>query len=492
MAHRGKFSNKAALFRLTSSVITLFALCFTPAVSSASSSKAPSKVSSSASSSSSSDSEESSESSSFNITITADSSGISVSAGAPDAPSAAQEILIPDNPVSISTSPLDTVFENSRYENGSLTAEDSLGREWEYDSRLGVFRLRWEEVRSTGSGREGMVFFNDDDTVIVSRDRDPGWAEDIKRVRRNSTRSVHVRAEEYVSRSIKSPKRVTVDGLVEGDVTSLKEVIVGSSGVVNGDVRSPSIKVRSGGLITGDETEVERSLEFGEDFEKEYRKIIDFGAIPIFVGLAVLLILVAFISLSVAPDAVSRASQAISSHTWTTIWVGFLSLLFLPIALSLLIVTFVGIPVAIVVALATPVALLVGIVAYSQFSGRTALAAYGEEGATRLRNIIVGILIIIGLWTLAFALQASRADFLSGIGVFLIIIAIIFSAVAVFSGIGGVVLTRFGKKEYTPKPHSHGYGYPPPPSPPPTPQPPPMPYVYPVNPPDSSQRKSDG
>ncbi len=506
-------SNNSALIRPTVTALVFTALCFSPSNSSATDAKASAQSENSASPSASDSLSKDNKKSrgapkpqSFNINISADSNGVVVTAGdpefpnvseAPEAPEApgtkpeVEVILIPDSRVSISTSSPDTIFENSHYENGVLTAEDSLGHQWEYDSRLGVFRLRWEEVRSTGSGREGMMYFNNDDTVFVSRDRDLGWAEEDKRVRKMTTRKVHVRAEEYVSRAIESSKRITIDGLVEGDVTSLKEVVVGSTGVVDGDVRAPSIKVRSGGLITGDETEVESGIEFGEEFEKEYRRIIDFGEIPIFVGLAALLILVAFISLSVAPDSISRASLAIGSHLWTTIWVGFLSLLFLPMALGLLSITVVGIPVAIVIALATPVALLVGIVAYSQFSGKTALAAYGEEGATRIRNIVVGILIIIGLWTFAFLLATSSADFLSGIGVFLIVISIIFSSVAIFSGVGAVVLTRFGKREYTPKPRGPHRGYPPPPNPPPTPQPPLLPYVGSVQPPDMPGKQPD-
>lgn len=429
---------------------------------------------------------------SLNITITADSVGVSISAdGQPETIQlpADEEILIPERPVSVSTSPPDTVFEHSLFKNGSLTAEDSLGREWEYDNRLRAFRLRWEQVRSSGTGREGMVFISDDDTVIVSRDRDPDWAQSVKRVRRANTKKIHVRADEYVPRSITGARKVTIDGLVEGDVISLKEVVVGPTGVIDGDVSAPVIKVRSGGLITGAETEVVGDLEFTREFGNEYRRVIDFGAIPIFVGLASLLILIAFVSLSVAPNAVSRTSEAISSNTWTTIWVGLVSIMALPIVLSVLCVTIVGIPLAVIAALAMVVAIPVGIVAYSQYSGRAALAAYGVEDSTHLRKIVVGILILIGLWTLAFALQASRAEFLASIGVVLLIISILFSAVAVLAGIGGVALTRFGRREYTRQPGRGRSGYPPPPSPPPTPKPPAMPPL-PQKPDASTQSES--
>jgi len=412
---------------------------------------------------------------SINITLTGDSAGISISHGQEGVATESADILIPENPVSLSTSPPDTVFEHTLYRNGSLTAEDSLGREWEYDKRLGVFRLRWEQVRSAGAGREEMVFFNDDDTVIVSRDRDPDWAQTVKRVRKANSRRVHVRAEEYVPRDITCAKKVTVDGLVEGNVISLKEVVVGRSGVIDGDVSAPTIRVKSGGLITGDETEVTGGIEIGREFGDEYRKIIDFGAIPIFVGMAALLILVAFVSLSVAPDAVTRASHAIRSHTATAIWAGLITLIVLPFAITFLIATVIGIPIALIGVVAAPVALLVGIVAYSQFSGQTALAAYGIENSTRLRQIVIGIVILIGLWTVSFAFQSSRAEFLADIGVVLLIVAIGFSAVGVFAGIGGVVLTRFGRREYSPRPKGTRSGYPPPPSPPPTPQPPPIP-----------------
>ncbi len=399
-------------------------------------------------------------------------------------------VLIPESPVSISTTLPDTIFESSKYENGVLTAEDSLGRIWKYDDKLGAFRLGWEQGLSSGSGREGMVFFNGEDTVVVSRDRDPDWALELRRVKRSRTKSVHIRAEEYVLNGVTSSKRIRVDGLVEGNVISAKEVIVGSTGVINGDVISPRIRVSDGGLVTGQENVVADNIPLIQDLGESYRVNIDFSAIPIFVGLAFLLILVAVISLQVAPDSVSRASAAITAYPTTTIKTGIVSILALPFVLGILGITIVGIPLVIVLILATPVALLVGIVAYAQFSGRVALASYGVEDSTLLRKIVVGIVVLLGLWAIAFALEASQVNFLDGIGIILMIVSITFSAVAVFSGIGAVVLTRFGRREYVPNPKTKGADFPPPPIPPetgppetgppppsspPSPEPPPMP-----------------
>ncbi|MCF6193756.1 MAG: hypothetical protein L3J46_05415 [Kangiellaceae bacterium] len=188
------------------------------------------KASASATTSSSSDN-----STSLNITIGSDTFKIDLNSETPiELPIGSikvidgEIVLIPESPVSVSTTLPDTIFENSKYENGVLTAEDSLGRIWKYDGKLGAFRLGWEKGLSSGSGREGMVFFNDEDTVVVSRDRDPDWALELRRVKISRTKSVHIRAEEYVLNGVTSSKKIRVDGLVEGNVISAKEVIVGT------------------------------------------------------------------------------------------------------------------------------------------------------------------------------------------------------------------------------------------------------------------------
>lgn len=363
----------------------------------------------------------------------------------------------------------DTIFIRSSLKDGKLESIDKKGREWIYDNDLEMFRLRWVEAQSTRSARSEVVYFNDDDTVIVGRDRSDNWARDKKKIRARNRNDVHVRETEFVLGIIRCQSSVRIDGLVEGTVIAVDEIVVTSTGIINGDARAPRIRVRRGGLITGREKITSLFGAAGET-DDDNRELVDFSVFPIAGGIGLMLILVGFVSLSVAPKAVSLASDAISRYPFRTIGVGLLSIILAGPVIGLVAVTIIGIPVALLLAIGFPIAILVGIISFSQYIGGLSAEAYGQRGWSNIKRITVGILLIVTLLGAGITLEGSSSEFFSGWGVVLIIVGSIFFYAAVLSGFGGVVLTRFGRREYTPSMGKNGPAdLPPPPSPPPIP-----------------------
>lgn len=401
-----------------------------------------------------------------------------------DSPSSAPGVPRPDD--NDSDTPLapkrDTIFIRSSLKDGKLESIDKKGREWVYDTDLEMFRLRWVEAQSTRSERSEVVYFNEDDTVIVGRDRADNWARDKKKIRARNKRDVHVRETEFVLGNIRCQSSVKIDGLVEGNVIAVDEIVVTSTGIINGDARAPRIRVRRGGLITGRE-KITSLFGSASESDSDNRELVSFSVFPIAGGIGLMLILVGFVSLSVAPKAVSLASDAISRYPLRTIGVGLLSIILAGPVIGLVAVTIIGLPLALLLAIGFPVAILVGIISFSQYIGGVSAEAYGVSGWSNIKRITVGILLMVTLLGAGITLEGSSSEFLSGWGVVLIVVGAIFFYAAILSGFGGVVLTRFGRREYTPAMDLGGRaGFPPPPSPPPIPISPVPP--QPIAPPD--------
>ncbi|MFQ5608481.1 MAG: hypothetical protein ACE5GA_11080 [Candidatus Zixiibacteriota bacterium] len=120
--------------------------------------------------------------------------------------------------------------------------------------------------------------------------------------------------------------------------------------------------------------------------------------------------------------------------------------------------------------LALPVAALVGVISFAQYSGGVSQAAYGLSGWSNIKRIAVGIFLMIALLSLGFTLHDSSSDFLSSWGVVALALGYAYAGAAVLSGFGGVVLTRFGRREYLPDAGPAGAAeLPPLPTPPPIP-----------------------
>ncbi|MFQ5607679.1 MAG: polymer-forming cytoskeletal protein [Candidatus Zixiibacteriota bacterium] len=366
------------------------------------------------------------------------------------------------------------VFISSEFRDGLLRALDSSGREWTYDRAEGQFALSEDAESRNAEFGDVILFVSGEDTIIVGRDRPEDWAVEPLRLSRFTSDEIHVRFEQYVGRRVRCGDKVKVDGLIRGDVYAQGEVYVSSTGVIDGDVYAPEITVRRGGMITGREEFEEPLFGMREEFDRRFRDLINLSAFVIFGAFVVVMLLVAFISFSVSPTAVERASSAIHRHPWSTIWVGLVGVPVYLLFSAIIGLTGVLLPVSILMWISLPWALLVGVVAFSRSTGRVALAAYGVTGWSPLKQVALGSTILLGLWALALALRESRAEFLADWGDFLTSLAIILSIITVASGFGALALTRFGRREYTPD-EKRKSSTPPPPAPPPlpgTPRPP--------------------
>lgn len=130
-----------------------------------------------------------------------------------------------------------------------------------------------------------------------------------------------------------------------------------------------------------------------------------------------------------APGATKRVSDAALSKPLNTAGVGCLTLILLPILSLLLLITLIGIPVALILALLSAIAWVFGSIGVGLLAGEKILQAFKARDILPVVAVIVGVvvLMIVGLvpvlgWLISF------------------IVGLI--------GLGAVVLTRFGTRPY--------------------------------------------
>jgi hypothetical protein len=163
------------------------------------------------------------------------------------------------------------------------------------------------------------------------------------------------------------------------------------------------------------------------------------------------------------------------------------------IAMLILVITIIGIPVAILLAIAMVFALIAAVLAIivgaflayvngSMYLGQRILARL-KPGArvTPLKAILVGVVLIVGLKILGNILGFIGVVFVMPIGIALGIASTVLGLVFMTAGLGAMILTRFSKGAgaipggaAAPAPAA-GAGWYAPPPPPPTPPPPPAP-----------------
>jgi len=414
-------------------------------------------------------------------------------AGHPEIPDPPQPPSAPSLAGAPELSPDSAKFIRSEYRDGRLRATDAEGREWEYDVEAGVFRSSgraWD----IGSGRVTIrIFVDEDDTIRTDEDRDPEWARDTVDMDTHHNDDVTIESNEYVGHDLYSTGEIEINGLVDGDVVSMGRVTVGKTGWIEGDARAPRIRVKSGGVITGDQ-----DLEAGDfaEFEKlrdEYvRGAIDLEPVAVCGLIVAIFLVVAFVMVTVAPIAVDRISAALTVAPWKSFGFGFLVLLLLGPAIGAFTVTIIGIPIALAIALAFPVAILTGLVAFLRRGGVLLIESYGKEPRNLPFQTGVGAGVVSGALLLAVFFLNSGSGFFEAWGGILLGVAGLFIFIGIFSGLGAVALTRFGRRIYAPRNRARET-QPPPPTPPPVPtdtfgaqptSPPPTPPTPPANQPN--------
>ncbi len=238
---------------------------------------------------------------------------------------------------------------------------------------------------------------------------------------------------------------VRVDGRVDGDIVALGgDVHLGESAIVSGNVTtSGNVETALGAIVRGKTmTGVSRrfSLPIFRPWERHsllrnywswnsglgswYRSALQtFFDIVVAVALGLLVVLL-------IPGPSRRVGDAIEGYPLQSIGYGLLTGLAAVLVLPILVITCIGIPVALLVGLALAIAGFFGWVAAGLILGERLLAAFHRTERQPALAVIVG-LVILGLLAEVPCLGS------------------LVSLLAAAWGLGAVVLTAFGSRPYT-------------------------------------------
>ncbi len=377
---------------------------------------------------------------------------------------------------------------------------DSSDTEWEYDfSREKFVNEELDDYSTTATvfGRDEIRINIDDldqfDELADLENLDALEAEEIvrmaekaqemaeqamvKRYKGLQLRSVTVEVGEVVHSSIYAIGEVTIKGTVEGDVISYSRVTISSTGLIEGDVRAPEIVKMRGGTILGERRETE--LPSPPDFVD----ITIFERTSYTPLIVILIIFFAFIffglvGIGVVSKPINRVRLCLEQQFVKSFFIGFAGWFALGPLMGILVLTIIGIPVAILV---LPIALILGIIlgilGVCQLGGKLSGQYLGMKNGTLIKQILPGLIILYLPWIAMSLFMISSSGVAEGFSVLFMVIAIIIWSVVVSAGIGAVVLTRFGTREYKKtsrediKVQVNIRPTPRPPTPPPTPPP---------------------
>lgn len=303
---------------------------------------------------------------------------------------------------------------------------DTLGDWWEYD--FAVDRL----VRGSRTRRES----NRNEIARPVEERSINRLE----VQRYQS-SVTVGYDKFVAGNITASGRVVVKGWVRGDIQSFGQVLVEPTGQVDGDIRAPEIVVKPGGIVLGQQKISPISTDY---LTWPY----SFDSIWVVVGLFALLLSVAFVYIALAPRQLRNIDRCISHYRGKSFAMGALLLLLLAPGLGVLAVTIIGLILVLLVPIAYLVAMAIGIVLVgSAVAKRTIFRLSSTEPGQYLVSFVSSALAGI-LWLVVVLLIDSTDPLTHGLGVAVLVIAILVTLYPVCCGLGAVFLTRFGFRRY--------------------------------------------
>lgn len=256
--------------------------------------------------------------------------------------------------------------------------------------------------------------------------------------------SVTVEADEHVMGEVVAiGGNVTIKGLVDGSVTTTGTVRITRTGIVLGNVIGKEVIEEPGARVLGQVTEQPMAeIPWPRVYQSNQSSDAAIGAIVYFMMLFVFTFGVAMLF----RKQTDRIKTLYSQNILKTLAVGFLAWILLLPVFILLCITIIGLPVAILgMPLAMIAAGLLGGAAFSLFIADFVRPkdAAREEG--RFRKFLVGFVI----------LQPPAIGFFFGLIVDQEPLAVIFGIVAglltlliTTLGFGGVILTRFGTRDY--------------------------------------------
>jgi len=241
--------------------------------------------------------------------------------------------------------------------------------------------------------------------------------------------------------------QITVKGTVTGSVTAVGgDILVASTGVIEGDVVSigGDIKKETGGVIRG-----KRFRTFlPKIFLTPSSVLSQFQGLAFFARIIKILFLLflGIVVISIAPKNVAKVKEKIRQDFLKSALVGFAGeILILPIFI-LLIVTIIGIPVAILVEpLLILGALILGYTGISYFIGEKLREGTSLKPDTPIMTLVIGILAVESVLLLARVVGLFGHIF-SPLSWILTFIGWMFLYVVVTVGFGASILTRLGTR----------------------------------------------
>jgi hypothetical protein len=352
-------------------------------------------------------------------------------------------------------------------------AVDSSGQEWYYDKETGEFvtpdEYRESSRREYGSDDEDDL--GSDKLVLPPEkrctDKHIGDVIDL-------LGEVVVGFDQRIEGSI-TARKVVVKGLVIGNVVSYSTVRVESHAEVRGDVFAKEITTERGGRILGSKHEVPFPELIGEGGPGMPSGGTVFEALVLTGFFA----FICLITIALVPDRlnriVTRVEQgAVSSFFWgVLVWFSILPLF------VLLIITIVGIPIAILVyPFALIAAVVLGYVAVALFIGKKVSPYFKWQDKSVYIKGLLGVCFLAALRILWSFFDSVGA---TGLDTFFMVIYIVLASVAITIGIGAVVSSKFGA---VPRPAGPPRMGTPPEAPRPVPpvKPPPPPKTEPIPP----------
>jgi len=358
----------------------------------------------------------------------------------------------------------DTTFVELHLSPEGVYGVDEDGNEWEYD----FSREKFIGEGDTGEERGTVTIFGRDQVGEVlsdeiSRLRDDldeleleeleERAEAIAKAAEDAAiikfkglqlRSVDVDIGEIVDGPIVAIGPVTVKGTVDGDVISYKRVTITSTGLITGDVRAPEIVKMRGGIIEGDRIETDLPSPPRIDI---FEKSAD-AALIVNIIIFVSLVLCSLLAVAIVPRPVDRIKVCLETSFVKSFFVGFGGWFALGPIMGILVLTIVGIPVAVfVLPIALVVGIILGIIGASQLVGKLSGRYIGGWNDTQLKQILLGLTALYLSWILMSVFMGMPSGAARFFDILFMVIAIIIWSIVVSAGLGAVVLTRFGSRD---------------------------------------------
>jgi len=320
------------------------------------------------------------------------------------------------------------VFTEIRLGPEGVLAIDTADQEWQYDFDRGLFT---PEVGGTEIDQTELFHHSYDLSVgercVVPRDVQPFETK------------ILIEDDEYVAGDVIAWGKVIVKGWVQGDVISRERVVVRSTGQVDGDIEAPQIDIRPGGIVLGEQRTKELP-EFSAPFSA--------SGLVVGLSLAGLILLSCLIMSSLMSRQSTNIENCLATYRLRTFFTGLLSIFLLPFAVVVVAITIVGIVIAPFVPVLYAVAMVQGLAVYSGIIGKTLSRRLFGSGRTALARMLLGLALLTLFWLVVAVLFGSGDEVSQGFGIFFLVVSILITAFALFSGVGAVILTRFGFREY--------------------------------------------